>query len=133
MRYDKQQSILSGTGIKPNPHNYAKIKITYSILDERKVFCPFCLINLPLNNFLITVKKGIHQSLGKCPNCENEILLKTLDNLNVMTMKEFAKFIFDYRLNGFWDKAPFEQFKSRLKEFEDYQDFWDEYKRLKEQ
>lgn len=131
-RWDKEQTILIGHGIAKNPHHYARKLILFTFSNKLKVFCPFCLYQDEMNKFfIITEKQKIHKSLGKCPECKNEMMLLTLMNMNEYTMQEYAKFVFNYRLTGFWKKCPFDKWKERLKNFADFQDFWDEYKRLK--
>lgn len=147
MMYDKQQTVLTPKDllpISPNFKSFAEKYLSYTIFDERKVFCPFCLGQYQINAFLIQTKKGtINKLLGLCPDCKNEMHLKTLDKLVKMSMQEFARWVFDYRLSGFWSKVTrgetnrelsdkyFKEFNQRLRNFENYQDFWDYYKLLK--
>lgn len=151
MKWDKNQSVLTGTGIMSNDKAYAQSKNSYTIFDKRVVFCPFCLHNFEINKFLIENKsKGsINKLFGKCPNCNNDMMLKTLDDLNKMTIKEFAKWCFNYRLNGFWGKVTrneskgselgdkyFHEWNSKLKMLSDNEGsdsivFWDTYKALR--
>jgi hypothetical protein len=146
MMYDKQQTVLTPNtlfGVSPNFRSFAEKHLSYTIFDERKIFCPFCLGQYQINAFLISTKKGtINKLLGLCPDCKNEMQLKTLDSLVKMTMKEFARWCFEYRLSGFWGKVTrgfsgsegdvyFKEFNRRLKHFENYEDFWLTYKNLK--
>lgn len=106
MRYDKRQTILTSNGIAENPFYLAEKKKSYTVFDTRLVLCPFCLKSNEINMFLIMTKKGeIHKLLGKCPNCSNEMQLNTLDELTVMSIKDLAYWVFQYRLSGFWGKV----------------------------
>lgn len=123
LRYDKQQTVLSGNGCKSNPHKYAELQDTANI--DTIVMCPFCLSQYPLYRF---EKYG---NLRKCLTCKNEMMLRTLTR--TMNIEEFARWVFEYRLSGFWNKVypSFKEWNKRLKELGLYYEFWENYKRLK--
>jgi hypothetical protein len=150
MRYDKMQTQFCNGTIISNKNFYAEKQESYTIFDKRLVLCPFCLVQNEINKFLIMNKKEtINKLLGKCPNCKNEMQLRTLDNIVKMTMKELALWVFNYRLTGFWNKVMRGEIRgSELAEkyFKEYcnnlyhmiddngdnsQVFWDYYKNLK--
>ena len=86
--------------------------------------CPFCL---ETSNKFIIENKG----LIKCPNCSNFMRLKTLLFVKDCTNKEYAKWVYEYRLSGFFKKINFEQWTKKLKELGIAYEFWEEYKKLK--
>lgn len=124
MKEDKEQWILNpDMSITVNPSKYAKKS---DIADYDKiVLCPFCLNETKLFRF-----KRKH-GFCECPNCLNLMTVKTL--IVSMTTEEFAKWVFDYRLSGFWKKIypDFETWKKRLKELGISYEFWENYKRLR--
>ena len=96
------------------------------------VLCPFCLQEGPLQKFLLSTKKGISASRGRCPSCQNGMMLRTLTH--EWTIAEYAKWVFDYAGSGFWQKIPsFEIWKDRLQIRGWSADFWDLYKQLKQE
>jgi len=110
MRYDKRQTLLTENGITGNDKSYAVRSNSYTIFDCRKVLCPFCLSYNQINKFLImntgkSTKNTINKLLGKCPNCQNSLQLITLDSLSSMSVHDFAFWVYEYRLNGFWSKV----------------------------
>ena len=96
---------------------------------EGEVLCPFCLHEGPLGAFLISTKKGFHKGLGKCPECQNMMQLRTLTAK--WTPSQFAEWVYDYRLSGFWQKCKFKTFNDRLYRLGWSYEFWDRYKQLK--
>jgi hypothetical protein len=125
LRYDKQQMVFLNGRISENKNAYA-IKALIINFNE-KVLCPFCL-NFEL--FSLFSKKG---NLYTCPKCENKVMLKTLYNVRKMTAQDFAKWVFEYRLSGFFDKINFQEWNKKLFDvcFGFGFDFWEEYKKLK--
>ena len=95
----------------------------------QEVSCVFCLYTTKLQKFFKTDAKGRTIALVECPECHNKMRLKTL--LTDMTPQEYAKFVYGYRLSGFWQKAPFATFTKRLREMGISNEFWSEYKKLK--
>ena len=96
------------------------------------VLCPFCLLEGPLQKFLVSTKKGISAARGRCPHCENGMMLRTLTH--DWTVPEYAKWVYQYSGSGFWQKIPsFEVWKERLRQRGWSTEFWDTYKQLKEE
>lgn len=132
-RYDKQQTILTENTIKPNPRKYAETQLEDQY--NKKVICPFCLTWTTIQKMLISTKSGYNKGLGCCPNCHNNIQFKTLFNMLEWEPPQFAKWIYDYRLTGFWQKIKpsFQEWNKQLYNlgFGFGKEFWDTYKRLK--
>ena len=88
-------------------------------------------MNLKLQRFLYSVKKGFHKSLGKCPECKQLATFETLLTIPNFSPQQFAEWIFDYG-KEFWKKCIFEKFRNRLYLDKDYAKiFWERYKELK--
>jgi transcription elongation factor Elf1 len=125
---DLKQSIL-------NPENLEKVDlrkktvVTVTTMYTGLYRCPFCLHEGLIKHFLISTKKGYHMGLGKCPECGNQMQLKTLTSK--MTPEQFAEFAYGYRLSGYWSKVKFSVFNQRLKELGINFRFWKRYKELK--
>lgn len=111
--------------IKLVPNGSTNLEETLIALNE-KFFCPFCL---HLDNYNKFIKSDKRIDLIVCPRCKIEMMKSTLTN--EMTVEEFARWVFDYALKGFWKKCDFEYFNWRLKQLEIAQRFWDKYKALK--
>lgn len=123
LRYCKQQTHLTQNGIEPNTFKYSII--TENIDFNTKVVCPFCLTE----NFLYSFPKNF--GLRICTICGNKVVLRTLTKK--MTTEEFAKWVYDYRLNGFWQKVypNFKEWNRKLKELGLSYDFWEYYNKFK--
>jgi hypothetical protein len=127
---DKLQTILTENGIAPNPHKYAKIFFIDKVKDSF-IFCPFCLKASQYSNYKIVT--GFYE----CPFCKNKMSEKTLDmafdvfTSGNLTPIDFAKWVYGYRLNGFFKKIDFTEWSKKLKELEIALEFWDEYHKLK--
>ncbi len=125
---DKEQTQLTISGCVTNPYRYAtkEIQIKY----EDKVLCPFCLSYDIFGHF-----ERVRKQLFKCPICKNQIMLKTLDRVRKMNSKDFADWVFGYRLTGFWNKVypDVKQWFGKLYNFsyDFYSDFRIEYNKLK--
>lgn len=91
--------------------------------------CPFCLHQDRINAYLISTKKGYHQGLGRCPECGNNMQIRTLTL--EMTPEQFAEFMFEYSCQGGWQKVKFKQFNERLFVMGWSERFWTRYKQLK--
>ena len=132
IKYDKQQMVFTGKGleIEENDFCFAKKMIKYK---ESFVFCPFCLNREMIDKFLVSTKKGLSRRLGKCPECQNGLLLETLIRMLEFTPKEYAEFVYNYPRAEFWKKCKFELWKKRLTSLNMQYDFWDRYKQLKEE
>lgn len=132
-KYDKNQTLIVDGKLKPNTFLFAVVeekKIDFT----KKETCPFCLSWLPLNAFIISTKKGYHQSLGKCKACGQGMKLKTIFTLGKGTPEAYAKFVVEYPPGAFFEKVKqglgFERWKARLKLMGWSQRFWEEYRRL---
>jgi predicted metal-binding protein len=95
----------------------------------RQVSCVFCLYTTNLQKFFKIDAKGRTIALVTCPECHNKMQLQTL--IKDMSIQEYAKFVYGYRLSGFWKKCPFALFNQRLREIGASSEFWLEYKKLK--
>jgi len=121
---DKEQTQLTKKGCIPNPNKYAEK--TYSTFDfSKQVLCPFCLEYNALFSFI--KKRGFFE----CPVCHNDMMLKTL--VKEMNIADFARWVYEYRLSGFWDKVypNFESWNNKLWKLGIAKEFWENYKRLK--
>lgn len=129
-RQDKQQTTLAPEGVKANPYVYA-VKTEILPPPEKQVTCPLCLGLEQFNRFLVSNKKGISRSVGKCPLCGQGMFLKTLVHMEKCTAKQYAEWVYQYSRSGFWKKVDFAVWKRRLQLMGWTQDFWDRYKELK--
>lgn len=130
MLEDKEQTQLSLYGCKPNESLLAKKKVKAEYW--KKYICPFCLEENSFYKF-----KKIH-GFYKCPKCNIEMTLRSL--VKTMSVEEFAKWVFEYRLSGFWKKVnaymndrdkAFREWNNKLYEHGISFEFWETYKRLK--
>jgi len=125
LKEDKQQFLLSATGITPNDNPLARdTTINY----RQNVFCPFCLYKDSLGRF------KLNRRLGKCPECNNKMLMITLTRMLKWNPEEYARFVFEYPYALFWSKCSdnFETWKQRLYYLNMSYEFWETYKYLKE-
>lgn len=123
MQYDKSQTVLDKDGCSENPHKYAEKII---LAEFWKIYlCPFCLESNELWKW--NKIKGFYV----CCVCGNSMTLNSI--AQDMTTEEFAKWVFDYRLLGFWRKIfpDFETWNKKLYNLGLSYDFWNEYNRLK--
>ena len=131
VKEDEQQSkfnIQGNLDIFTEKAKEAKIDI------DRAVYCPFCLSHKKLSKFLITDVKGeVSTYKVKCRECNNTMLMRTLNSMSNMTderIKAYAKWICEYR-QGFWKKVKKDIWDKRLKRYGWSGIFWVEYKKLK--
>jgi hypothetical protein len=111
------------------PKKSVKVNFDFQELDNFKM-CPFCLYRGPVRGFLQMNKNGDYLKSVVCPDCKTNFLLRTLTIK--MTVKEFAKWVFDYNTHGdFFRKSDFFRFNARLKAYFIANEFWSEYKALK--
>ena len=105
------------------------------IQTDKMVFCPFCLGKHQLSKFLISTKHGYSRKLGKCPECENGMLLETLARMLKWNATEYAEFAYYYPNALFWKKvsSQFNKWKQKLYDLGMAQQFWGKYKELKQQ
>lgn len=128
IRKDKQQMKLGETG-KINTSTSAHIEPKITVNFNEEVACPFCLYAAKLSAFLIVGKDGYQQGKAHCPECKNNMMMKSL--YNEWTAKDYADWVFNYRLSGFWSKCPFAKWKERLYKMGWAGAFWTRYKDLK--
>lgn len=125
---DKQQERLdpkSPSFLKAKP----KVEVNIAEIHTGIYSCPFCLHTGKINAYLISTKKGYDKRLGHCPECNNNMMLKTL--LTDMTPEQFADFAYGYSTQGYWQKVPFAKFNERLKLIGWQERFWNKYRELK--
>jgi hypothetical protein len=124
--YDKQQKKLSFNGIEENNFKFAQN--TVMIKYDELVLCPFCL---SLNEFgkQFTLDKGFY----KCLFCKNSLKKETIKIIVNMNPEEFARWVYDYRKNGFFKKIypTFKMWNNRLNEYNYSLRFWNKYKELR--
>ena len=131
----QEQMIFTSTGALK--HNESKlVKPTQPQIDfNKKVTCPFCLAWAGLGKFLISTKKGYNQGQGHCPECNQNMKLKTLFGLGKWPPEQYAQFVVEYPPGGFFDRihkgVGFETWNQRLKIMKWSVPFWQEYRRLK--
>lgn len=124
--YDKLQTKLGSEGITPNNFKFAYVPVKDE-LQGKTLFCPFCLTSTKFENF-----KYVKGELLECQVCKNRMRGKTLAYLSKIGMSEFAKWVYDYRINGFWEKVgDYKQWYKKLKILGLYDSFNENYKRIK--
>lgn len=123
LRYDKQQTILTKKGCKINPHHYAEKEL--NLKWNNIITCPFCLNH----NYLYDFRKI--SGFFECPFCKSRMRNTSL--IVNMDIAKFARWVYGYRLNGFWQKVfpDFNAWNKKLRELDISYDFWENYKRLK--
>lgn len=126
LEYDKKQTqfTLDGTLIINKKLPDEQTPLPALINESHKWICPFCLNE---SNKFIIENKG----LIKCPNCSNLMKIKTLLFIKDCSNEEYARWVFDYRLSGFFKKINFEQWINQLKTLGMSYEFWGKYKQLK--
>ena len=117
LRYDKKQVKFNKNGTLTKNEVLKNLSEIY--------LCPFCLYKGKFGEFLSSNRINI----VICPECENNMMIETL--VNEMSIEQFARWVFDYALTGFWEKCKYEIFNKRLYKMGLSRRFWDEYKRLK--
>ncbi len=125
---DRQQIKFDKDGKWIKPAEVEIVQFTAVNCNEL-VACPFCLYKAKLSAFFISTKTGISQANAKCPECHNGMRMKSL--WNDMGASQYAEWVFNYRLSGFWQKCPFAVWKKRLKEIGWSTAFWARYRELK--
>ena len=101
-------------------------------LKREKVSCPFCLYTNHLNRFYIPLKGGRHsEKRFKCPDCGQTMLAKTLTR--DIEIEELARWLYeDVILFGGYDRISWEKLKTRLKESNFANRFWNAWRAVKE-
>ena len=114
---DKQQTKFVNGHIEANK---SSVMLKKPIIDfNTRVLCPFCLNDDTLDKF----RKD--RAWFECPKCKNLLTLKTCANIIKMNPKQFAKWVFEYRLSGFFGKINFKEWNTKLWELGVSQEFWE--------
>ena len=126
--YDRKQTMLAstttGVKIKEEPSLTADF-----IRLNPDVCCPFCLHLGKIRDFRVPTKHGYSKKRAQCPECNNLMQIRSLTQ--AMSPEQYAQWVFDYSLSGFWQKCPFHKFADRLKRMGISYRFWAKYKQLK--
>jgi hypothetical protein len=111
LKHDSKQWILRDGSILPNDFKFAIIDFPFETTEF--LICPFCLSKSQPSKYLLREKNRYN---AKCPICKNGVLFKTLFSMLKWTPKQFADFVFGYRLSGFWGKIQpsFKEWNNRL-------------------
>lgn len=131
LQYDKQQMqfAIDGSIIINKKVIDEQTPLTALINKSNYWICPFCLVLS--NNFTIENK-----GLIVCNNCLIGMRLKTLLFIKDCSNIEYANWVFNYRLSGFFAKLKsgnnsFEKWNKKMKDNGMSYEFWEEYKKLK--
>lgn len=126
LEYDKKQMqfALDGTLIINQKLVNEQTPLIALINESNFWICPFCL---ETSNKFIIENKG----LIKCSNCSNFMRMKTLLFIKDCSNQEYAKWVYEYRLSGFFKKINFEKWTKKLKDLGIAYEFWEKYKELK--
>jgi len=127
---DKKQTRFNPVG-KTELKRPPKITIEQKHSMTMQFACPFCLGLHTFQQYLMSTKKGIHQGLAQCPECNNKCRFSTLTK--AMTPEEYADYIYGQVRSGIWQKMPFNKWKDRLYKLGWSHGFWKRYKELKSQ
>lgn len=127
---DKLQARISAKG-EILPTKAQTLQETFTTNLNMQVNCPFCLCKEKLQKFLVSTAKGISQSRAECPECHITMRMSSLTA--EMTPEQYARWVFDYRANGFWQKCKYAVWKKRLVEYGWASQFWEMYKKLRGQ
>jgi transcription elongation factor Elf1 len=125
---DKQQARFGERG-EVNITKPSQTSVFISVNFNEKVWCPFCLYEAKLSQFLVSGKKGYQQGTAKCPECKTTMRMSSL--WNDWDATKYAEWVFDYAMSGFWQKCSFEIWKKRLHQIGWSHNFWTRYKELK--
>lgn len=125
---DVKQSKFSPVGtaeIREKP----KVTVQSKYAMHMSFACPICLGVHEFHTYLMSTKRGIHQGLALCPECNNKFRFRTLTQ--PMTPAEYADYIFAQAKTGIWQKIPWDKWKQRLYKLRWSEDFWHRYQQLK--
>jgi hypothetical protein len=125
---DESQTVLSHS-LKPEQRVVPpKVQVITEWLNPTYL-CPFCLHEGPMSDYEFKTPKGKVSKRKLCPDCNNSMLERTLTT--EMTVNEYALFVFNYALSGFWEKVNYSKFCERLRKLGISYEFWKKYKELK--
>ena len=135
-KYKREQKIIMDKQqIRLDTLDFMKSLMASEQLELRMnqiVICPFCLYKSTLEKFVFSCGKGLHKSLGFCPECRNKSMFRTLLKMLTWKPQEYAKFVFGYVQNGFWDKCKYGVWSTKMNLDKEISNaFWEEYKKLK--
>jgi hypothetical protein len=125
---DKKQTFFSTKNTEIQENNRIYTFEEPELLFSDKVICPFCL-----NLVELGVGFKLENQFYKCLKCNNLLTKITLAKIIYLAPEEFAKWVFNYRLNGFWQKIKFKEWCKELEQF-DYnysKRFWEKYHDLR--
>jgi len=94
-----------------------------------KFFCPYCLHIDNLSAFRVRIKRGWSEKMAKCPECNQRMRITTL--AKDMTPEDYADWVFQMALSGFWSRVDFYEWNRRLRLLGWSWRFWNRYKQLK--
>ena len=77
-------------------------------------------------------KNRVYKKTLVCPDCKVQFRSYSLVSEN-MEIEDFAKWVFDYRSVGYWQKCNRTKLMERLYQYGWAKEFWDAYKKLKDQ
>ena len=126
LEYDKKQLqfALDGSIIINKTVLNEQTPIDAIINEQNYYLCPFCLEK---SNKYTIKNKG----LICCPNCLVDMKVKTILFVQDCSNQEYAQWVYNYRLSGFFSKINFEKWNKKLKDLGIAYEFWEEYKKLK--
>jgi hypothetical protein len=126
LEYDKHQMqfAIDGSLIINQKIMNEETPINALINDSNFWICPFCLETS--NKFTVE-----SHGLVKCNNCSVEMKVKTLLFVKECSNQDYARWVFEYRLSGFFKKINFEKWNKKMKELGISYEFWEEYKKLR--
>lgn len=128
MEADKSQTMLdfshqSGAKVRGEEPTTSVYPIT------TKFMCPFCLYIDNIYKFRVKTKEGYSEKRARCPDCDNLMQIRSLTK--PMSIEEYAEWVFNYSLSGFWEKCPYKKFRERMWKLGWSRRFWKKYKELK--
>lgn len=103
--------------------------VTHIYALTTKFMCPFCLYIADIFKFKIKNKRGYSEKRALCPDCDTIMQMRSLTAH--MTVEQYAEWVYMYSASGFWDKCPYDKFRSRMKKLGWSRRFWTRYKQLK--
>jgi len=128
LRKDSNQFIFNAKGqssSKPKPHTAT----TTIEVKAVKYLCPFCLHSGYIHLYEKRLASGKVSKRLHCPECNAEMRRESLTDHK--TIEEYAEWVFNYAMSGFWKKCPFQKFNDRLYKLGMSYRFWKKYKQLK--
>jgi len=128
MKSIKKQMILSGDSNIIADSRGTGVTVAIE-LKSPIYYCPFCLYYGRIEQFEYRTPKGNVSKGVKCPECDNKMLRRSLTT--PMNAEQYAEWVYNYRLSGFWRKVNFSKWKERLYKLGLAYKFWMRYRELK--